>query len=119
MSMSDCEKCWDSLCTCGWEYRHWTPGKVEALIATLFEVLDRRRRGVPDPREEYDHPRPAMKPVDWGAVYRVTEEAMREHWMGGERVAAWDDLMKAGEAMAKRASKALSEETVEAFKRKR
>lgn len=22
MSLSDCEKCWDTLCTCGWKWRH-------------------------------------------------------------------------------------------------
>ena len=83
MSLSDCEKCWDSLCTCGWEYRYWTPEKLDELIATLMQVRERRLRGVPDPREEYDHPRPAMKPVDWGAVYRVTDAMMREAWGDG------------------------------------
>ncbi len=23
MSMSDCIKCWDTPCTCGYEYRNW------------------------------------------------------------------------------------------------
>jgi hypothetical protein len=22
MSMSDCEKCWETPCTCGWDYRN-------------------------------------------------------------------------------------------------
>jgi len=21
--LSDCDKCWDTPCTCGWEYRKW------------------------------------------------------------------------------------------------
>jgi len=24
MSLSDCIKCWDTPCTCGWDYRNYT-----------------------------------------------------------------------------------------------
>lgn len=23
MAMSDCAKCWDTPCSCGWDYRNW------------------------------------------------------------------------------------------------
>jgi hypothetical protein len=39
MSLSDCEKCWDTPCTCGWDYREWTVGQLEAQIKMLLGVL--------------------------------------------------------------------------------
>lgn len=25
--MSDCEKCWDTPCSCGWNYRRWSQAR--------------------------------------------------------------------------------------------
>lgn len=36
MSLSDCPKCWDTPCSCGWEYRKWT---YKARIALASVVL--------------------------------------------------------------------------------
>jgi hypothetical protein len=38
MSMSDCQKCWDTLCCCGWEYRTWPKEKREDLAASALGV---------------------------------------------------------------------------------
>lgn len=38
MSMSDCSKCWDTLCCCGWEYRTWTKEQREDLAASALGV---------------------------------------------------------------------------------
>ena len=38
MALSDCEKCWDTLCTCGWRYRNWD--KVSLLkMRDMFQSL--------------------------------------------------------------------------------
>lgn len=34
--MSDCKKCWDTPCSCGWEYRNWSK---EARIEQASIVL--------------------------------------------------------------------------------
>lgn len=36
MAMSDCEKCWNTPCSCGWDYRIWT---LEARIKLAAAVL--------------------------------------------------------------------------------
>lgn len=36
MSMSDCEKCWDTPCTCGWEYRHMPSSARMKLAAVIL-----------------------------------------------------------------------------------
>lgn len=36
MSLSDCEKCWETPCICGYNYRNWTTeSKVELIRAVL------------------------------------------------------------------------------------
>ncbi len=41
MSLSDCEKCWDTPCGCGcgYGYRDWSPKKLREQIAMLEKVL--------------------------------------------------------------------------------
>jgi len=36
MGLSSCEKCWDTPCTCGWEYRHYS---IERRIELAAVVL--------------------------------------------------------------------------------
>lgn len=36
MAMSDCEKCWSTPCTCGWDYRFHTKEKRVALAAVIL-----------------------------------------------------------------------------------
>ena len=38
MPLSACEKCWDTICCCGWKYRNWTPEAIERLRTTLLRV---------------------------------------------------------------------------------
>jgi hypothetical protein len=38
MSMSDCEKCWDTPCTCGHDYEGWSVERLEAQIQMLQRV---------------------------------------------------------------------------------
>lgn len=41
MAMSDCEKCWDTPCRCGWGYRNWTKESIDKFI----KILERTRDG--------------------------------------------------------------------------
>lgn len=33
MALSDCNKCWQTPCECGWEYKDMPPDKFAELIA--------------------------------------------------------------------------------------
>lgn len=35
MSMSDCEKCWDTPCNCGWDYRDYSKDQAAELVAAV------------------------------------------------------------------------------------
>lgn len=36
MAMNDCEKCWDTPCTCGWDYRNIPPEKFVEFLADIL-----------------------------------------------------------------------------------
>jgi len=40
MSMSDCPKCWNTPCTCGWAYRDWPKAHLQAMINMFQTLLD-------------------------------------------------------------------------------
>ncbi len=42
MSMSDCEKCWDTPCTCGWDYKDWSITQLKEQIKMLQKVLKQK-----------------------------------------------------------------------------
>ena len=37
MSLSDCEKCWDTPCTCGWDYRNWEKEKIIEFFTKILK----------------------------------------------------------------------------------
>lgn len=37
MSLSDCEKCWDTPCTCGHEYRDYSTGQMIEWIRGIIK----------------------------------------------------------------------------------
>jgi len=39
MAMSDCEKCWNTPCSCGYGYRDWTIGQLNSHIEMLQNVV--------------------------------------------------------------------------------
>ena len=44
MSLADCEKCWDALCTCGYQYRNWSEKSLRDQIEMLQKVLAQREK---------------------------------------------------------------------------
>ena len=38
--MSDCPKCWNTPCTCGWAYRDWPKAHLQAMINMFQTLLD-------------------------------------------------------------------------------
>ena len=38
MSLSDCEKCWDTPCVCGWGYREMSKEKRIELASVILSV---------------------------------------------------------------------------------
>jgi hypothetical protein len=44
MSLSDCIKCWDSPCTCGWEYRDWSIKALTNHVKTFALIIAFKRQ---------------------------------------------------------------------------
>lgn len=42
MSMSDCAKCWNTPCVCGYGYRGWSVRQIDSQIAMLQRVRANR-----------------------------------------------------------------------------
>lgn len=42
MALSDCEKCWNTPCTCGWEYRNYTDDNFAKFIADILSYKDNK-----------------------------------------------------------------------------
>lgn len=69
MAMSDCVKCWNTPCTCGYEYRNWTKEARERLAAVVLGVdLVQLRNVICAPE---DHP---QKEASNAAHERQTKE---------------------------------------------
>ena len=40
MSLSDCEKCWETPCCCGWEYRNWSKKQLKEMRNMFQQLID-------------------------------------------------------------------------------
>lgn len=40
MSLSDCEKCWDTPCGCGWYFRDWDEHSIASHVASCIAYRD-------------------------------------------------------------------------------
>lgn len=45
MALSDCEKCWETPCVCGHEYKKWSVERLRKFIETLQGVLVEKLEG--------------------------------------------------------------------------
>lgn len=61
MGMSDCIKCWDSPCCCGYEYRNWSKDVRLSQAAVILGIDERSlEKHLGDMLPE-DHPRKGEK----------------------------------------------------------
>lgn len=42
MALSDCEKCWETPCSCGWGYRHYSDDQFAHFIADILTYKDNK-----------------------------------------------------------------------------
>lgn len=52
MGLSDCEKCWDTPCTCGWDYREWTKKsrmkQAAVVLGVDIKLIEKIRNEIPN-----------------------------------------------------------------------
>lgn len=55
MALSDCENCWDTPCTCGFNWRFWTDERLQQVIQTLEKVrrIKRETPGIENDKEAF------------------------------------------------------------------
>lgn len=56
MSLSDCEMCWDTPCTCGWKYRFYSEDSLKNLIKILNKVLEFKQQNPKSKFSNYKNP---------------------------------------------------------------
>jgi hypothetical protein len=39
--LSDCSKCWDTPCTCGWDYKGYTIEGLSSHLASITQYRDK------------------------------------------------------------------------------
>ena len=44
MSLSDCLKCWDTPCTCGWEYRNYPISALKKWVRMFETIIDFKQK---------------------------------------------------------------------------
>ncbi len=49
MSLSDCPECWNTPCSCGYEYKGWSNADIVHLMLVLSKELSTRDLSIPDP----------------------------------------------------------------------
>ena len=47
MGMRDCERCWDTPCICGHDWRRWSPEALRKQAALLLDIAARKEAAVP------------------------------------------------------------------------
>jgi hypothetical protein len=78
MSMSDCEKCWDTPCACGWEYRRWTNEQLRAQRDMLQGILDARAAGTAT--RYVDPPSPKLSLGDYEKTFSILMSDIDGAW---------------------------------------
>ena len=60
MGMSDCEKCWDTPCGCGWDYRNWSDSRFSEFISdiTIGRIKYRAKKTRKESKKTRDIPFP-------------------------------------------------------------
>ena len=69
MSLSDCPKCWDTLCSCGYQYQSLPIERVREIYNAVKAVLEAKEAGI-----IFEQERQAKKPGSYGAMLVVNRE---------------------------------------------
>jgi len=40
MALSDCDKCWETPCSCGWKYRNWPYSRLVEMRDIFQKLID-------------------------------------------------------------------------------
>jgi hypothetical protein len=76
MAMSDCWKCWNTPCECGFDYETWDNGRIAALREVLDDLLIRRKAG--EPIRKFDCSTPArIKQPSIGTLGKIRKFILR------------------------------------------
>lgn len=44
MSLSDCEKCWETPCCCGHDYKDWSTKRLMEFRDMFQKIIDERKQ---------------------------------------------------------------------------
>ena len=42
MGLVHCDKCWDNICSCGYEYKNWSTLRLKEQIKMLQKLVDKK-----------------------------------------------------------------------------
>jgi hypothetical protein len=70
MSLSDCEKCWNTPCTCGYEYKKYSTSFLLALKEVIDKELDDRKN---QHDEDIKPDNPAILNIEYLTVEGIKE----------------------------------------------
>ena len=52
MSLSDCAKCWETPCSCGWDYIDWENDRLDKQVQLLTKIRELKVKNPDAPKLE-------------------------------------------------------------------
>jgi hypothetical protein len=68
MALSDCPKCMETPCCCGYEYQFWSTERVREMCDLLTGLLKRREGGEKRRFHEWNKPRCGKREFETGRM---------------------------------------------------
>ena len=77
MALTDCERCWDTPCTCGYSYETWETPAIQSLADVLQGLLARRAAGEPRRRASWETATTTTGDAgEWSATLTVSKNKL-------------------------------------------
>lgn len=73
MALSDCMQCWDTPCTCGWDYRNYSIKHLQEKIDMFQKIIDFKKA---HPRKRYSK--------NWNDPETKADRELMEHIHGNK-----------------------------------